>query len=96
MMRDDPDTAPRRALPAAAAFAERIAVGAVAVALVVLGFFFLAAALVAGAVLATVFLIRVWWLRRRLRQAEEDQYLTAEYEVVDRERPQDPRLPPSA
>jgi hypothetical protein len=38
----------------------------------------------------------VWWVRRKLRQAEEDQYLTTEYEVVDRERPQDPRLPPGA
>ncbi|HEY7744086.1 MAG TPA: hypothetical protein VIA19_13680 [Burkholderiales bacterium] len=94
MMRDDPDTTPKRALPAAAAIAERIAIGAIAAALVVLGFFFLAAALVAGAVLAAVFLIRVWWVRRRLQRAEEDQYLTTEYEVVDRERPEDTRLPP--
>jgi O-antigen/teichoic acid export membrane protein len=96
MTRDDPDSAPRRALPAAAAIVERIAIGAVALALIVLGFFFLAAALVAGAVLAAVFLIRVWWVRRRIRQAEEDQYLTTEYEVIDRERPQDPQLPPGA
>lgn len=96
MTRDDPDTAPRRALPTAAAIAERIAVGAVALALVVLGFFFLAAALVAGAVLAAGFLIRLWWLRRKFKRAEEDQYLTTEYEVIDRERPEDPRLPPGA
>ena len=96
MTRDDPDTAPRRALPAAVQFAERIVIGVVALALVVLAFFFLAAALVTGAILAVVFLTRLWWLRRRLRRAEEDQYLTTEYEVIDRERPQDPRLPPGA
>jgi membrane protein implicated in regulation of membrane protease activity len=92
MTRDDPDTAPRRPLPSPAAIVERIVVGTLAIALLVLAFFFLAAALVAGAVLAIAFLIRIWWLRRRLQRAEEDQYLTTEYEVVDRERP--PRLPP--
>ena len=96
MTRDDPDTAPRRTLPSAAAIVERVVVGALALTLVVLGFFFLAAALVAGAVLAAVFLIRIGWLRRRMRRAEEARYLTTEYEVVDRERPQDPRLPPGA
>jgi len=75
---------------------ERIVVVSVALALAVLGFFFLAAALVAGSILAAIFLIRVWWARRRLRQQEEDQYLTTEYEVIDREGPQDPRLPPGA
>jgi small-conductance mechanosensitive channel len=96
MTRDDPDTVRRRALPSAAAIAERIVVGILALALIVFGFFFLAAALVAGAILAAVFLIRVWWLRRGIRREEEASYLTTEYEVVDRERPQDPRLPPGA
>jgi hypothetical protein len=96
MTRDDPDSVPRRALPAAGAIVERIVIGAVALVLFVLGFFFLAAALVAGAVLVTVFLIRVWWLRRKIRQAEEASYLTTEYEVVDREPQQGPRLPPGA
>ena len=94
MTRDDPDAVPKQVLPAVAAIAGRIVLGAAALALVVLGFFFLAAALIAGAMLASVFLIRVWWVRRRIRQAEEDQYLTTEYEVVERERP--PRLPPGA
>ncbi|MGH8647773.1 MAG: hypothetical protein ACREUP_00495, partial [Burkholderiales bacterium] len=88
--------APRRTLPSAAAIVERVVVGALALTLVVLGFFFLAAALIAGAVLAAVFLARVWWLRRKIKKAEEDRYLTTEYTVVDRERPQDPRLPPGA
>src|SRR5574341_1498637 len=96
MTRDDPDLAPRRALPSAAAIVERIVVGVVALALVLLGFFFLAAALVAGAVLAAVFLARIWWLRRRIKREEESGYLTTEYEVVDREPPRDPRPPPGA
>jgi small-conductance mechanosensitive channel len=96
MTRDDPDAAPRRPLPSAAEIVERIVIGVLALALIVLGFFFLAAALVAGAVLATLFLIRLWWLRRRIRQEEEASYLTTEYEVIERERPQDPRLPPGA
>jgi len=96
MIRDDPDAPPGRALPSAAAIVERIVVVAVALALAVLGFFFLAAALVAGSLPAAVFLVRVWWARSRIRRQEEDQYLTTEYEVIDREGPQDPRLPPRA
>ena len=96
MTRDDPDTVRKRTLPSAAAIVDRIVVGVLALALIVFAFFFLAAALVAGAVLATLFLIRVWWMRRKLRREGEASYLTTEYEVVDRERPQDPRLPPGA
>ena len=96
MTRDDPDAGPKAALPAVGAIAERIVLAAAALALVVLGFFFLAAALVAGAVLAGVILTRLWWLQRRIRKAEEARYLTTEYEVIDREGPQDPRLPPRA
>ena len=90
MTRDDPDAGPKRALLAVGAFAERIVLAAAALALVVLGFFFLAVALTAGAVLAGVILIRLWWLQRRIRKAEEARYLTTEYTVVDRERPKSP------
>ena len=90
MTRDDPDAVTKQALPAVTAIAGRIVVAAAALALVVLGFFFLAAALIAGAMLAGVILIRLWWLQRRIRKAEEARYLTAEYTVVDRERPKSP------
>lgn len=96
MTRDDPDAVPKEALPAVAAIAGRIVLGAAALTLVVLGFFFLAAALIGGGMLAGVILIRLRWLQRRIRKAEEARYLTTEYTVVDREHPPDSRLPPGA
>jgi len=96
MTRDDPDAVPKQALPAVTAIVGRILFAVAALALVVLGFFFLAAALVAGAVLAGIMLIRFWWLQRRIRKADEARYLTTEYTVVERERQKNPRLPPDA
>ena len=96
MTRDDPDAVRRQALPAVTEIAGRIVVGATALALVVLGFFFLAAALIAGGMLAGVVFIRLWSLQRRIKKAEEARYLTTEYTVVDRERQQDRTLPPGA
>lgn len=72
----------------------RIAFGIVALVVLVLGFFFLAAALVAGALLAAVVLVRLWWHKRKLVKAAEQEFITTEYTVVERERPPDPRLPP--
>jgi hypothetical protein len=69
----------RRSLP------ERIAYGFLAVAILVLGFFFLAAALVAGAILAGVVLVRFWWVRRKLKIAADQSFITTEYEVVERD-----------
>jgi small-conductance mechanosensitive channel len=79
-----------------AAIAQRIVLAVATLALVVLGFFFLAAALIAGVVLTGIILIRLWWLQRRFRKAEEARYLTTEYTVVERERSPNPRLPPGA
>jgi MFS superfamily sulfate permease-like transporter len=67
----------RRSLP------ERIAYGMLAVAILVLGFFFLAAAIVAGIVLAGAVLVRYWWIRRRLRKTAEREFITTEYTVVE-------------
>jgi len=64
---------------------ERILIAILALALVVLGFFFLAAAVVAGAVLAGVVLLRLWWLKRKLDKAAEQEFVPAEYSVVERE-----------
>jgi hypothetical protein len=69
----------RRSLP------ERIAYGILAVAILVLGFFFLAAAAIAGAILATMILVRYWWVRRKLKRAADQAFITTEYEVVERD-----------
>ena len=69
----------RRSLP------ERIAYGILAVAILVLGFFFIAAAIVAGVTLAGVVLVRYWWVRRKLERAADQAFITTEYEVVERD-----------
>ena len=79
-------SARQRSLP------ERIILAVLALALVVLGFFFLAAALVAGAILAGVVLLRLWWLKRKLKKAAEEEFVTTEYTVIEREPLPDPTL----
>ena len=72
---------------------ERFLFGIAALAVLVLGFFFLAAALVAGALLAGAILLRYWWISRRLRKAADAGIITTEYTVIEREAPPAPRLP---
>jgi predicted lipid-binding transport protein (Tim44 family) len=79
------------------------------VGLVIVGFFFLTAALIAGALIALVFGARLWWTLRKLKRAAADApvydgarsgtrdsrgALDGEYEVVEREAAG--KLPPSA
>jgi len=64
---------------------ERILIAILALALIVLGFFFLAAAVVAGAILAGVVLVRLWWLKRQLKKAADQEFVTTEYTVVERD-----------
>jgi MFS superfamily sulfate permease-like transporter len=71
--------------PRARSLPERIAYGVLATAVLVLGFFFLAAAVGAGVVLAGIVLVRYWWLRRRLKQAADREFITTEYSVVERD-----------
>jgi len=73
---------------------ERLVYGALLAAVLVLGFFFLVAALIAGAILAGLILARLWWLKRRLAKSAEAEFITTEYTVVEREQPVAPRLPP--
>ena len=65
--------------------AERIVIAILALALIVLGFFFLAAAVVAGVILAGVVLVRLWWLKRQLKKAADQEFVTTEYTVVERD-----------
>ena len=64
---------------------ENILYGVLLIAVLVLGFFFLVAALIAGAILAGVILLRFWWLKRKLARAAQDEFITTEYRVVERE-----------
>jgi predicted lipid-binding transport protein (Tim44 family) len=64
---------------------ESILYGTLLIAVLVLGFFFLVAALIAGAVLASVILLRLWWLKRKLDRAARDEFITTEYRVVERD-----------
>ena len=65
---------------------ERIVYGALLAGVLVLGFFFLVAALIAGAILALLVLARFWWVKRRLKQAADEEFITTEYSVIERER----------
>ncbi|HEX7045640.1 MAG TPA: hypothetical protein VF203_13620 [Burkholderiales bacterium] len=58
------------------------AIGGVAV--IVIGFFFLTVALIAGALLALVVIARLWWLSRKLQRAQRRSVVEGEYEVVER------------
>lgn len=49
----------------------------------VAAFFFIGIALIAGAVLAGVFLLRWWWLQRKLRRTEAESWVEGEYTVVE-------------
>lgn len=50
---------------------------------VVLGAFLLAAFLGLALLVAVTLYARFWWLRRRFEQAQRDEFIEAEYHVVD-------------
>ena len=62
---------------------ERIVFFALGLIVLVVAFFFIGIALVAGAILAGLFLIRLWWLKRKLQRAEQDTYVEGEYAVIE-------------
>lgn len=62
---------------------ERIVFFALGLLVLVAAFFFIGIALIAGAILAGVFLIRLWWLKRKLQRAEQDSYVEGEYTVIE-------------
>ena len=61
-----------------------------ALAVFALAFFFLAAAVAVGAILFAALAARIWWVNRKIRRAAEEQILTTEYSVTERE----PNAPP--
>jgi uncharacterized RDD family membrane protein YckC len=62
---------------------ERIVFFALGLLVLVAAFFFIGIALIAGAILAGVFLIRLWWLKRKLQRAHQDTYVEGEYTVIE-------------
>ncbi|HTE13907.1 MAG TPA: hypothetical protein VK642_02405 [Burkholderiales bacterium] len=80
----------------------RILLSLATVVLVIVGFFFLTAALIAGTLLALVVGVRLWWAIRKLKRAQPGSVngsrgggvLDGEYQVVERESTAEP-LPPS-
>lgn len=62
---------------------ERIVFFALGLIVLVVAFFFIGIALVAGAILAVIFLIRLWWLKRKLQRAAQDSYVEGEYTVIE-------------
>lgn len=84
----------------------RILLGIAALGVVIIGFFFLTIALVAGALLALVVGVRLWWTLRKLKREmggaaphspgpvePGKDALDGEYQVVERES-NAPKLPP--
>lgn len=63
---------------------ERVLYAIGGLAVVVVGFFFLTVAIVVGAILALVIIVRLWWLSRQIRKARDRNLMEGEYEVVER------------
>lgn len=62
---------------------ERIVFFVLGLVVLVAAFFFIGIALIAGAILAGVILLRFWWLKRKLRDTAEDGVVEGEYTVVE-------------
>jgi hypothetical protein len=62
---------------------ERIVFFALGLVVLVAAFFFIGIALIAGAILAVIFLVRLWWLKRKLQRAAQDSYVEGEYTVIE-------------
>ena len=62
---------------------ERIVFFVLGLVVLVAAFFFVGVALIAGAILAAVILLRFWWIRRKLRQAQTGTFVEGEYRIVE-------------
>jgi hypothetical protein len=71
-------------LPGQHSILAQIAYAFAAIVLLVLGFFFVTVALVAGAIAALVILTRLWWISRRIHCPNTATDLEGEFTVVER------------
>ena len=62
---------------------ERIVFFVLGLVVLVAAFFFIGIALIAGAILAGVILLRFWWLKRKLEREQRESYVEGEYKVVE-------------
>lgn len=62
---------------------ERIVFFVLGLIVLVAAFFFVGIALIAGGILAVVILLRLWWLKRKLRSAADEGVVEGEYRVVE-------------
>lgn len=72
--------------PGPGAWLARVAGVIIGAALLVIAFFFLTAALIAGVLVAGVIGARIWWTLRRMRREAAAEIVEGEYSVVARER----------
>lgn len=72
---------------------QRVLYAVLGLALLVLAFFFLTVALVAGALVAMVVLARLWWISRKLGARPADDTLEGEFRIVSRNDDESDRIP---
>jgi membrane protein implicated in regulation of membrane protease activity len=65
----------------------RVVYALVCAALIVLAFFFVTVALIAGAIVALVVIGRLWWISRKLSRTQEQTQIEGEFTVVERHDP---------
>ncbi len=66
-----------------ASLLERIVFFVLGLVVLVAAFFFIGIALIAGAILAGVILLRFWWLKRKLEREQRDSFVEGEYKVIE-------------
>ena len=71
-------------MPRAVSWPARVLYGLALAAVLVVGFFFLTIALVAGAIVALVILVRLWWITRGVRHSRQQAEIEGEFAVIER------------
>lgn len=70
--------------PRVVSWPARLLYGLLLATVLVVGFFFLTIALVAGAIVASVILARLWWISRGVQHSRERAEIEGEFAVIER------------